>query len=54
MGKSAGRAKRVPRVRRVFFYLPDGSFEMLNAFQGMAAAEVKEMERFVLIFVINA
>ena len=35
-------------------YLPDGSFEILNAFQGMAAAEVKEMERFVLFVIFSA
>ena len=33
---------------------PDGSFEILNTFKRVAAAEVKEVERFVLIFVINA
>ena len=27
-------------------YLPDGSFEILDTFQGMAAAEVEEVEVF--------
>jgi hypothetical protein len=34
------------RVRRVFFYLPDGSFEIFDALKGMAAAEVEEVEVF--------
>ena len=34
------------RVRRVFFYLPDGSFEILDAFQWVPAAEVEKVEVF--------